>query len=102
MRKLALALACCLPVAALVWLAACSADLPEPDSEGAKLYAQYCAGSGCHGPIPPNRDNFGYWQRQFVRMEEMMRRAGSPLPEPGEREIIMAWLERNALGAEGR
>lgn len=101
MRKLALSLCACVPLAALVWLAACSASLPEADSDAAKLYVQYCSGSGCHGPIPPGRDSFGYWQRQFVRMEELMRRAGQPLPDPAERELMMAWLERNALGAPG-
>jgi hypothetical protein len=82
----------------LVVLAACGAKLPEPESEGAQLYVQYCSGQGCHGPIPPQQDSIGYWNNQYDRMIVLMRTEwGWPLPDAEQDRKIRDYLEKHAL-----
>jgi hypothetical protein len=77
-------------------MAGCAGGLPEPESEGAKLYVQFCSGEGCHGPIPPQRGGKGYWRNQYDRMLPMMKDAGWVLPDAGQDRKIREYLERNA------
>lgn len=77
-------------------MAGCSRGLPEPESEGAQLYVQYCSGSGCHGPIPPQTGGPGYWRNQYDRMLGVMRDQGWPLPDQDQERKIRDYLERNA------
>lgn len=86
-----------LGVAALMTMAACGAKLPEPESEGAQLYVQYCSGSGCHDPIPPQVDSIGYWNNQYDRMIILMRDQGWRLPGPTEDRKIRDYIEKHAL-----
>lgn len=76
--------------------AGCAGGLPEPESEGAQLYVQYCSGEGCHGPIPPQRGGRGYWRNQYARMIQLMRDQGWPLPDESQDAKIREYLERNA------
>jgi hypothetical protein len=81
----------------LTSLWACGPELPEPESKGAKLYVEYCSGSGCHDPIPPQVDSMGYWNNQYDRMLVLMTDQGWKLPSPEEDRIIRAYLEKHAL-----
>ncbi len=78
-------------------LAGCAPELPEPESEGARLYVRYCSGSGCHDPIPPQTDSIGYWNNQYERMLGTMQRAGRALPNSTEDAAIRAYIEKYAL-----
>jgi hypothetical protein len=77
-------------------MAGCASGLPEPESDGAKLYVQFCSGAGCHGPIPPQRGGKGYWRNQYDRMLPIMKDAGWVLPDAGEERKIRDYLERHA------
>lgn len=79
-----------------VSLVACGPELPEPDSREAKLYVEYCSGSGCHDPIPPQVDSIGYWNNQYDRMLVLMEDEGWKLPNPEEDRLIRAYLEKHA------
>lgn len=83
-------------VLALVALMACGQKLPEPESPAAQLYVQYCSGSGCHDPIPPQVDSKGYWDNQYQRMIVLMRDRGLPLPSQSEDAMIREYLAKNA------
>jgi hypothetical protein len=87
-------------VATSVILLACAAELPEPESEAAQLYARYCAGSDCHTPIPPKAMTARLWDMQYTRMVEIMRRSGSPLPSAAEERLILDYLHRHAEGSQ--
>lgn len=77
-------------------MAGCARGLPEPESEGAQLYVQYCSGQGCHGPIPPQTGGPGYWRNQYTRMLGIMRERGWALPDESQEQKIRDYLERNA------
>lgn len=53
-------------------------DLPDPDSPGARLVAEYC--SQCHGIPTPGRHSAEDWiptlRRMFARMDHMSRMGG--------------------------
>lgn len=83
-------------VLGVLLFAGCAPALPEPESEGGRLYVQYCSGSGCHDPIPPQVDSMGYWNNQYDRMLEIMKDAGWRLPDPREDAVIRAYLEKHA------
>ncbi len=85
----------------LATLFACAKhSIPEPESEGAKLYVQYCSGSGCHDPIPPQQSSFGYWQTQYKRWSDTLRADGVSAPNAAEDEIILAWLKKHARSSQ--
>lgn len=75
-------------------------SIPEPESEGAQLYVQYCSASGCHDPIPPQQSSFGYWQNQYKRWSDTLRQDGNPAPNAAEDEIILAWLKKHARSSQ--
>jgi len=57
-----------------------AADLPDPQSRGARLMARYC--TQCHDLPPPALHTSGEWPKVFARMDrrmEMMSRMGSIL-----------------------
>jgi mono/diheme cytochrome c family protein len=83
-----------LPVLSLLALsAACSPDLPEPESAGARLYAERC--NGCHRVFAPASLKFAMWEMQVERMQgEMVRRGVTPLTAE-ERQTILAYLRRH-------
>lgn len=91
-----------------------AAELPDPESPGARLTAQYC--SGCHGIPSPRRHTAEDWAvvvRRMVRhMERMEQHMGGGMgrmmmggsgtvevPTARERERILAYLGENALEA---
>lgn len=77
-------------------MAGCAPGLPEPESEDAKLYVQFCSGEGCHGAIPPQSGSPGYWRNQYPRMITLMKESGWALPNPEQDEKIRAYLKRFA------
>ena len=77
-------------------MAGCAPGLPEPESEDAKLYVEFCSGNGCHGPIPQQGSGRGYWRNQYTRMIDLMKTQGSPLPNPEQDRKIRDYLKRNA------
>jgi hypothetical protein len=79
-----------------VLAAGCGPKLPEPETRAAQLYVKYCSGSGCHGPIPPQRDIARYWDLQTDRMLVLMREQGWALPTPEEDREIRAYLHKHA------
>lgn len=90
---------------ALLFLVGClyacaKQSIPEPESEGAQLYVHYCSASGCHEPIPPQQSSYGYWQNQYKRWSDNLRREGREAPSPAEDEIIMAWLKKHARSSQ--
>ena len=77
-------------------MAGCAPGLPEPESEGARLYVQFCSGEGCHGPIPPQSGGKGYWRNQVDRMLPIMEDAGWVLPNPEQEAKVREYLTRFA------
>jgi cytochrome c5 len=91
-----------------------AADLPEPDSRGARLVARYC--SQCHGIPSPRRHAPEDWEatarRMFRRMDHMqhMRGMGGMMgggvhrgmrdvaaPSADEERAILAYLREHAM-----
>jgi hypothetical protein len=78
-------------------LAGCAAqELPEPESRGAQLYVRYCSGSGCHDPIPPQRDTVGYWENQYERMIKEFNAPNGLMPTPEEGRVVQEYLRKHA------
>jgi len=78
-----------------------AADLPGPQSQGAKLLAHYC--TQCHDLPPPVLHTSGEWPKVFARMDrrmKMMSRMGSiQSPTDQERTTILNYLRRHAADA---
>ncbi len=83
---------------ALLLVLGCT-SLPEPESEGARLYVQYCSGKSCHGPIMPQAGGRKYWDGQMNRMLDIMRNKNVPLPNAQQKKIILEYLHRHTQGA---
>jgi hypothetical protein len=80
-------------IAALGWTA-CSPKLPEPDSEGAKLYAARC--NTCHRVFAPGSLKFEMWKFQVERMQGEMVRRGMPPLSTAERSVLLDYLHRHS------
>ena len=81
-------------LSALACLAACTPDLPEPDSQGARLYAERC--SGCHRLYAPGTMKAEMWKITVRRMQgELARRGLRPL-DAGETALLLSYLERHS------
>lgn len=88
-----------------------AAELPDPDSRGARLVAEYC--SQCHGIPSPRRHAAEDWEattrRMFRRMAHMEgmggmmgrmgrgRRMAIEAPTPAEERAIVAYLRDHAM-----
>ena len=75
-------------------ITACEISLPEPDSEGARLYAQRC--SGCHRLYQPGLLTSEMWQFMLVRMDKEFLRLGRPPLSVAERRTILDYLSAHA------
>ncbi len=74
--------------------AACTAKLPESESEGARIYAARC--NTCHRLYAPGLMTAEMWSMQVERMQgEMVRRGVPPLTE-AERNTVLAYLRRHS------
>lgn len=82
------------PLAPVLLLVGCTANLPEPESAGATLYAERCG--GCHRIYAPPLLTFPMWEMIVDRMQgEMARRGVSPLSAE-ERSILLPYLRKHA------
>ena len=76
-----------------------AADLPDPESQGAKLVPQYCA--YCHNlPTPASHsatDWPRYVRRMWVRTEGLQGSYDIPVPTRGERQLMLQYLMDHAL-----
>lgn len=80
-------------------------DLPDPDSRGATLTAEYCA--SCHALPSPKMHAASEWpavaERMFRRMEMMsgmmMNRMSVEAPSEEKQETIVQYLQAHALQA---
>jgi cytochrome c5 len=79
------------------------ADLPEPESRGARLVARYC--TRCHDLPSPALHTSSEWPKVLARMDkhvEMMAgMSGIPKPSQEERETLLHYLQRYAADAQG-
>ncbi len=80
-----------------------AADLPEPNSTGAKFVAQYCA--QCHNQPSPQMHSATDWpsvaRRMWLRMELLPPALGIKVPGMGERFAILDYVNANALRVSG-
>ncbi|MCK6554409.1 hypothetical protein L6Q96_07480 [Candidatus Binatia bacterium] len=75
-------------------LAGCEAPLPEPESAGARLYADRCR--GCHRLYAPGSMTAEMWRVQVERMHgDMVRRGVEPL-SPAETTLLLDYLRRHS------
>jgi cytochrome c5 len=74
-------------------------SLPEPNSPGAKILAQYCTqchavpSPGSHGPV----DWPGVLRRMWVRIDMMAGSLGVQIPSTGQRSQLLTYLQAHAL-----
>jgi len=89
-------------VACMFWITACNNDkaaqtkqaLPEPDSNGAKLFGSFC--DDCHAPPRIASHKPDEWRNIVERMQtHRLKKAYSLLTE-NEKEELIAYLEKNA------
>lgn len=92
MRRLRLLLA-------LVLLSACDARLPDPESPGAKLYADRCR--GCHRLYAPSLMTAAMWKITVSRMQGELARRGLPPLDANEQATVLDYLDRHSTGREG-
>ena len=79
------------------------ADLPDPNSMGARLVASYCA--QCH-PLPlPSMHSATDWpsvvRRMWLRSERLPATFAIRAPDMGERALLLNYLNANALQVSG-
>ena len=76
-----------------------AADLPEPDSPGAKLVAENC--TQCHELPTPGAHSATDWprvlRRMWIRMDELPDSLGVKTLAEGERTRVSQYLMANAL-----
>ncbi|HET8712356.1 MAG TPA: hypothetical protein VFM23_01585 [Gemmatimonadales bacterium] len=79
------------------------ADLPEPNSRGAQLVAQYCA--QCHNIPAPQMHSATDWpgiaRRMWLRMELLPASQQVRVPSVAERFALLEYLNGNALKVSG-
>ena len=75
----------------------CNASLPDPESPAAQLYRQRC--SPCHRLYAPSLLTAEMWQVIVARMEQQMRRAGSPPLSAEESRMILEYLQKHSSSA---
>ncbi len=80
-------------------ITACETALPEPDSEGARLYRQRC--SGCHRLYQPGLLTPEMWQFMLARMDTEFVRLGRPPLSETERRTILDYLNAHAQRPAG-
>ncbi len=78
--------------------AACNPRLPDPDSPGARLYAERCTG-GCHRIYAPGLMTGEMWKIQLDRMQGELVRRGLPPLTPEEYALVLDYLQRHSTGA---
>lgn len=80
-------------VAASGLLAACNAPLPEPESPGARVYAERC--NTCHRLYAPSSLKYELWKMKVEAMQGEMVRRGIPPLSTSEREVLLEYLRKH-------
>jgi hypothetical protein len=75
-------------------LAACSVELPDPDSPGARVLATRCG--GCHRLYPPGLMTFPMWEMQLGRMRSLYAQRGLAWLLPDEEQVLRDYLGKHA------
>jgi hypothetical protein len=75
-------------------LAACSVELPEPDSPGARVLEARCG--GCHRLYAPGSMTFPMWEMQLARMRGLYAQRGIPWLPPAEEQTLRDYLAKHA------
>lgn len=84
---------------ALFILAGCARKpLPEDGTATEQLYAQRCG--TCHRAYQPSTLTPAMWQLQVDAMELKISAAGRPPLTPGDKQTILAYLERHAAQSQ--
>lgn len=80
-----------------------AADLPDPNSPGAKLVGSYCG--QCHNVPSPQMHSATDWpsiaRRMWLRMELLPPSLGVKVPSMAERFALLDYLTGNALRVSG-
>jgi hypothetical protein len=79
---------------ALLLAAGCGPSLPEPDSPGARVLAERCA--GCHRVYPPGLMTAGMWRYQVDRMRALFAERGIPWLAPAEEQALLDYVTSHA------
>lgn len=78
-------------------------DLPDPQSHGAQLLAEYCA--QCHSLPAPTQHSATDWpsvvRRMWLRMDFLPDSLGIKVPTPADRFELLSYLNANALKVSG-
>ncbi len=75
-------------------LAACSRELPDPESPGAVVYVRECG--VCHAPLHPGLLTAEMWKIQVARMADMRVRRNLPPISPADEKLILEYLTSHA------
>lgn len=79
-------------------VAACQAELPEPQSPGARLYRAQCD-TGCHRLFQPGSMTAAMWEIQVERKQREFRRTGRRPLTDAQVAVLLAYLSRHSFGA---
>ena len=90
-------LACTAGLALLA--AGCNPALPEPESPGARLYADRC--TGCHRLYAPSVLTAEMWKITVARMQGELARRGLPPLTTDEQAQLLDYLDRHSTGRAG-
>lgn len=74
-------------------LSGCS-ELPEPESQAAKLYVARCA--TCHRAYQPGLMTFEMWKLAVGRMQGVIARNGLRPLDDEEMAVLLDYLKRNS------
>lgn len=83
-----------LAAAAVVVLWGCGPPLPDPESPGARILRERCA--GCHGVHAPGSMTFDMWAVQLDRMRRLYAQRGLPWLTPAEEAALIGYLRAHA------
>lgn len=83
---------------ALALLSACDARLPDPESPGARLYADRCR--GCHRLYAPSLLTTAMWEITVQRMQGELARRGVPPLTREEETALLAYLSQHSTGKD--
>jgi hypothetical protein len=79
--------------------ASCDAGLPDPTSQGARLYAARC--TGCHRLYAPGVLTSAMWKITVARMQGELARRGVPPLSAAEQALLLEYLDQHGAGNEG-
>jgi hypothetical protein len=81
-------------VAATVAAWGCGPALPDPESTGARVLRERCA--GCHGVYAPGSMTFAMWSVQLDRMRRLYAQRGLPWLDPAEEAALVGYLRTHS------